>query len=59
MAFGGEVVVLDEPTAALGVREPEQVLGASGSCVPTPRDHTMPEAVAIMTGAANAKEERA
>ena len=25
-AFGGKVVILDEPTAALGVRESEQVL---------------------------------
>ncbi|GAA3614626.1 ATP-binding cassette domain-containing protein [Nonomuraea rosea] len=86
VAFGSKVVVLDEPTAALGVRESEQVLGVirelrergmgvilishnmphvfevadrihvqrlgRRAAVITPRDHTMSEAVAIMTGAA-------
>jgi fructose transport system ATP-binding protein len=85
VAFGSKVVVLDEPTAALGVRESSQVLDIVrqlrerrlgiilishnmphvfeiadrihvqrlGRCagVITPKTHTMPEAVAIMTGA--------
>jgi fructose transport system ATP-binding protein len=84
-AFGSHVVILDEPTAALGVRESNQVLKLIrdlrdrglgvilvshnmphvfevadrihiqrlGRCagVITPHDHTMEEAVAIMTGA--------
>ncbi|WP_026924317.1 ATP-binding cassette domain-containing protein [Glycomyces arizonensis] len=85
-AFGSKVVVLDEPTAALGVRESGQVLdmiaGLRDRGVPvilishdmpqvfevadrihiqrlgkraatiTPRTHSMTDAVAIMTGAA-------
>jgi fructose transport system ATP-binding protein len=85
-AFGSKVVVLDEPTAALGVRESGQVLelvrtlrdkgvpviiishnmpqvfevadrihiqrlGRRAATI-TPQTHTMTEAVAIMTGAA-------
>ncbi|MFI5959443.1 ATP-binding cassette domain-containing protein [Cryptosporangium sp. NPDC051539] len=84
-AFGSKVIVLDEPTAALGVKESNQVLRMIrevrsrglptilishnmphvfevadrihiqrlGRCagVVTPASHTMPEAVAIMTGA--------
>jgi fructose transport system ATP-binding protein len=87
-AFGSKVVVLDEPTAALGVRESGQVLelvrtlrdkgvpviiishnmphvfeiadrihiqrlGRRAATI-TPQTHTMTEAVAIMTGAAEA-----
>nr|WP_041295362.1 ATP-binding cassette domain-containing protein [Isoptericola variabilis] len=87
-AFGSKVVVLDEPTAALGVRESGQVLelvrtlrdngvpviiishnmphvfeiadrihvqrlGRRAATI-TPRSHSMTEAVAIMTGAAEA-----
>ena len=85
VAFGGMVIVLDEPTAALGVREARQVLDIVqqlrtrglgiilishnmpqvfevadrihiqrlGRCagIITPQTHTMPQAVAIMTGA--------
>ncbi|MCH7229306.1 ATP-binding cassette domain-containing protein [Glycomyces sp. L485] len=85
-AFGSKVVVLDEPTAALGVRESRQVLemiaGLRDRGVPvilishdmpqvfevadrihiqrlgkraatiSPRTHSMTDAVAIMTGAA-------
>jgi fructose transport system ATP-binding protein len=86
-AFGSKVVVLDEPTAALGVRESGQVLelvrtlrdkgvpviiishnmphvfeiadrihiqrlGRRAATI-TPQSHTMTEAVAIMTGAAD------
>jgi fructose transport system ATP-binding protein len=86
-AFGGKVVILDEPTAALGVRETNQVLqlvrdlrdqqlavilishnmpnvfdvadriqiqrlGTTAGIV-TPKSHSMQDAVAIMTGAAN------
>ena len=85
VAFGSKVIVLDEPTAALGVREASQVLHIVqqlrnrglgvilishnmpqvfeiadrihiqrlGRCagIVTPRTHTMPQAVAIMTGA--------
>ncbi|MFC8801482.1 ATP-binding cassette domain-containing protein [Promicromonospora sp. NPDC057138] len=85
-AFGSKVVVLDEPTAALGVRESGQVLElvrtlrdkgvpvilishnmpqvfevadrihvqrlGRGVATITPKSHTMTEAVAIMTGAA-------
>jgi fructose transport system ATP-binding protein len=84
-AFGSKVIVLDEPTAALGVRESNQVLKMIGEVrarglpvilishnmphvfevadrihvqrlgrcagVITPKSHSMPEAVAIMTGA--------
>ena len=87
-AFGSKVVVLDEPTAALGVRESNQVLqlvknlrdqgipviiishnmpnvfevadrihiqrlGKRAATI-TPQTHSMTEAVAIMTGAAQA-----
>jgi fructose transport system ATP-binding protein len=87
-AFGSKVVILDEPTAALGVKESGQVLklindlrergmpvilishnmphvfevanrihiqrlGRRATIV-TPESHTMSEAVAIMTGAAEA-----
>jgi fructose transport system ATP-binding protein len=89
-AFGSKVVVLDEPTAALGVRESNQVLAMVrrvrerglgvilishnmphvfevadrihiqrlGRCagVVTPASHSMSQAVAIMTGAANLGE---
>ncbi|GAA1613467.1 ATP-binding cassette domain-containing protein [Actinoplanes couchii] len=89
-AFGSKVIVLDEPTAALGVRESQQVLRmidqvrsrglpvilishnmphvfevadrihiqrlGRGAGVITPRSHTMPEAVAIMTGATTLTE---
>jgi fructose transport system ATP-binding protein len=89
-AFGSKVIVLDEPTAALGVKESNQVLRMIeevrsrglpvilishnmphvfevadrihiqrlGRCagVVTPRSHTMPEAVAIMTGATTLEE---
>jgi fructose transport system ATP-binding protein len=85
VAFGSKVIVLDEPTAALGVREGNQVLAIVGQLrsrglaiilishnmphvfeiadrvhiqrlgkcagVITPKTHTMPQAVAIMTGA--------
>jgi fructose transport system ATP-binding protein len=85
-AFGSKVVVLDEPTAALGVRESNQVLEliknlrergipvilishnmpqvfdvadrihiqrlGKRATVITPQSHSMSEAVAIMTGAA-------
>ncbi|MBK0418374.1 sugar ABC transporter ATP-binding protein [Leucobacter sp. CSA1] len=87
-AFGSKVVVLDEPTAALGVRETNQVLDLirrlrdNGTAVIvishnmpnvfdiadrihiqrlgkraatiTPQSHSMTDAVAIMTGAAQA-----
>jgi fructose transport system ATP-binding protein len=85
-AFGSKVVILDEPTAALGVREGNRVLQLTRdvrdrglpvilishnmphvfeladrihiqrlgrrATVITPQSHTMTEAVAIMTGAA-------
>jgi fructose transport system ATP-binding protein len=85
VAFGSKVIVLDEPTAALGVRESGHVLETIrhlrtrglgvilishnmphvfeiadrihiqrlGRCagIITPKTHTMPQAVAIMTGA--------
>jgi fructose transport system ATP-binding protein len=85
-AFGSKVVILDEPTAALGVREGNRVLQlirdvrdrglpvilishnmphvfevadrihiqrlGRRATVVTPQSHTMSEAVAIMTGAA-------
>jgi fructose transport system ATP-binding protein len=84
-AFGSKVIILDEPTAALGVKESNQVLRLIrevrdrglpvilishnmphvfevadrihiqrlGRCVGviSPRTHSMPEAVSIMTGA--------
>lgn len=87
-AFGSKVVILDEPTAALGVRETRQVLSlieqlrerglpvilishnmpnvfevadrihiqrlGKRAAVVTPDSHTPTEAVAIMTGAAEA-----
>jgi len=91
-AFGSKVLVLDEPTAALGVRESNQVLkligevrarglpvilishnmphvfevadrihiqrlGRSAGTI-TPTTHTMPEAVAIMTGATTLEADR-
>ncbi len=86
-AFGSKVVILDEPTAALGVRESRQVLALIEQlrdqglpvilishnmpdvfavadrihiqrlgrriAVVTPQTHTMSDAVAIMTGAAD------
>jgi fructose transport system ATP-binding protein len=86
-AFGSKVIILDEPTAALGVREAGQVLKLIRDlrerglpvilvshnmpqvfevadrihiqrlgrrvAVVTPQTHSMSEAVAIMTGAAN------
>jgi fructose transport system ATP-binding protein len=89
-AFGSKVVILDEPTAALGVRESGQVLALIqrlrsqglaiilishnmpqvfevadrihiqrlGRCagVIAPQTHTMPQAVAIMTGAVSLKD---
>jgi fructose transport system ATP-binding protein len=89
-AFGSKVIVLDEPTAALGVKESNQVLRMIeevrsrglpvilishnmphvfevadrihiqrlGRCagVVTPASHTMPEVVAIMTGATTLEE---
>ncbi|MEU5530342.1 ATP-binding cassette domain-containing protein [Micromonospora chersina] len=89
-AFGSKVLVLDEPTAALGVKESNQVLRMIeevrsrglpvilishnmphvfevadrihiqrlGRCagVVTPASHTMPEVVAIMTGATTLEE---
>ncbi len=92
-AFGSKVVILDEPTAALGVKESGQVLqlirdlrskglpvilishnmphvfevadrihiqrlGRRAGVV-TPQSHTMAEAVAIMTGAAQVEEDLA
>jgi fructose transport system ATP-binding protein len=84
-AWGRRVVIMDEPTAALGVKETGQVLDlikrvrdrglpvilishdmphvfeladrihimrlGKRAAVVTPRTHTMPEAVSIMTGA--------
>ncbi|RZS37069.1 mannose ABC transporter ATP-binding protein /fructose ABC transporter ATP-binding protein /ribose ABC transporter ATP-binding protein [Herbihabitans rhizosphaerae] len=84
-AFGSKVVIMDEPTAALGVRESAQVLELIGTirdrgipvvlishnmphvfqiadrihihrlgkraAVVSPREHTMNDVVAIMTGA--------
>ncbi|MFR9777868.1 ATP-binding cassette domain-containing protein [Micromonospora sp. MS34] len=89
-AFGSKVIVLDEPTAALGVKESNQVLRMIGELrsrglpvilishnmphvfevadrihiqrlgrcagVVTPASHSMPEAVAIMTGATTLEE---
>ena len=90
-AFGSKVVVLDEPTAALGVRESTAVLNMIkalrerglpvilishnmphvfevadrvhiqrlGRCagVITPQSHSMPDAVAIMTGATTLEQD--
>jgi fructose transport system ATP-binding protein len=84
-AFGSKVVILDEPTAALGVKESRRVLELISDvrsrgipiilishnmphvfevadrihvhrlgqrlCVINPKDHTMSDAVALMTGA--------
>jgi fructose transport system ATP-binding protein len=92
-AWGRRVVIMDEPTAALGVRETGQVLDlirhvrdrglpvvlishdmpqvfdladrihimrlGKRVAVVTPQTHTMPEAVAIMTGATRGELERA
>ena len=92
-AWGKRLVIMDEPTAALGVKETRQVLDLiqqvrdSGLpvilishdmphvfeladrihimrlgkrvAVVTPHTHTMPEAVAIMTGATRAELEQA
>jgi fructose transport system ATP-binding protein len=90
VAFGSKVIVLDEPTAALGVHEGGQVvevirelrnrafgiilishnmphvfdladrifimrLGRRAGII-TPRSHTMPQAVAIMTGAMSVED---
>ena len=90
-AFGSRVVIMDEPTAALGVKESRKVLElildvrAKGlpivlishnmphvfevadrihihrlgrrACVIRPKDHSMSDAVAIMTGAMKPPEE--
>jgi fructose transport system ATP-binding protein len=90
-AFGSKVVILDEPTAALGVKESRKVLEliqdvkARGMpivlishnmphvfevsdrihihrlgrrlCVINPKDHSMSDAVAFMTGAKQPPEE--
>jgi fructose transport system ATP-binding protein len=92
-AWGRRLVIMDEPTAALGVKETRQVLDlimrvrerglpvilishdmphvfeladriqimrlGTRVAVVTPRTHTMPEAVAIMTGATRGELERA
>jgi fructose transport system ATP-binding protein len=92
-AWGRRVVIMDEPTAALGVKETRQVLDlilrvrerglpvilishdmphvfeladriqimrlGRRVAVVTPHTHTMPEAVAIMTGATRGELERA
>jgi len=89
-AFGSKVIILDEPTAALGVRESNQVLKlienlrergmpvilishnmpqvfevadrihvhrlGKRAAVVTPKTHTMPDVVAIMTGALKVEE---
>jgi fructose transport system ATP-binding protein len=91
-AWGRRVVIMDEPTAALGVKETRQVVElidrVRGRGLPvilishdmphvfeladriqimrlgkrvaviTPRTHSMPEAVAIMTGATRGELER-
>jgi fructose transport system ATP-binding protein len=91
-AWGRRLVIMDEPTAALGVKETRQVLDlilrvrerglpvilishdmphvfeladriqimrlGRRVAVVTPRTHTMPEAVAIMTGATQGELER-
>ncbi|MEP6017199.1 MAG: ATP-binding cassette domain-containing protein [Paracoccaceae bacterium] len=90
-AFGSKVIILDEPTAALGVKESRKVLEliqdvrsrgipiilishnmphvfevadrihvhrlGKRLCVIDPRDYTMSDAVAFMTGAKEAPEE--
>jgi fructose transport system ATP-binding protein len=92
-AWGRRLVIMDEPTAALGVKETRQVLDlikrvrerglpvilishdmphvfeladrihimrlGRRVAVVTPQTHTMPEAVAIMTGATRAELEQA
>jgi fructose transport system ATP-binding protein len=92
-AWGRRLVIMDEPTAALGVKETRQVLDlilrvrerglpvilishdmphvfeladriqimrlGTRVAVVTPQTHTMPEAVAIMTGATRGELERA
>jgi fructose transport system ATP-binding protein len=92
-AWGNRLVIMDEPTAALGVKETRQVLDlilrvrerglpvilishdmphvfeladridimrlGRRVAVVTPKTHTMPEAVAIMTGATPAELEQA
>jgi fructose transport system ATP-binding protein len=92
-AWGKRLVIMDEPTAALGVKETRQVLDlirevrerglpvilishdmphvfeladrihimrlGKRVAVVTPQSHTMPEAVAIMTGATAAELEQA
>jgi fructose transport system ATP-binding protein len=91
-AWGKRLVIMDEPTAALGVKETRQVLDlilrvrerglpvilishdmphvfeladriqimrlGRRVAVVTPRTHSMPEAVAIMTGATRVELER-
>ena len=91
--FGSKVIILDEPTAALGVKESRRVLElildvrsrgipiilishntphvfevadrihvhrlGKRLCVIDPRDHTMSDAVAFMTGAKEAPEQAA
>ena len=91
--FGSKVIILDEPTAALGVKEFRRVLElildvrsrgipiilishntphvfevadrihvhrlGKRLCVIDPRDHTMSDAVAFMTGAKEALEQAA
>ncbi len=92
-AFGSKVIILDEPTAALGVKESRKVLGliqdvksrgipiilishnmphvfevadrihvhrlGKRLCVINPKDYTMSDAVAFMTGAKEAPIEMA
>ncbi|PWW01393.1 mannose ABC transporter ATP-binding protein /fructose ABC transporter ATP-binding protein /ribose ABC transporter ATP-binding protein [Hoeflea marina] len=92
-AFGSKVIILDEPTAALGVKESRRVLElildvkARGIpivlishnmphvfevadrihihrlgkrlCVINPKDHSMSDAVALMTGAKEPEEQHA
>jgi len=75
-AFGSKVIILDEPTAALGVKESRRVLElildvrsrgipiilishnmprlGKRLCVIDPKDYTMSDAVAFMTGAKEA-----
>jgi fructose transport system ATP-binding protein len=90
-AFGSKVIILDEPTAALGVKESRRVLElildvksrgipiilishnmphvfevadrvhihrlGRRLCVIDPKDHTMSDAVSLMTGAVEPPEE--
>jgi fructose transport system ATP-binding protein len=92
-AFGSKVIILDEPTAALGVKESRRVLElildvrsrgipiilishnmphvfevadrihvhrlGKRLCVIDPKDYTMSDAVAFMTGAKEAPEQAA